>query len=160
FVVAHFHYVLYGGAVMALFGGIYYWFPKFTGRYLNETLGKAQFWLFMIGFNMTFFPMHFLGLQGMPRRIYTYAPDQGWNLWNLVCTIGAYLTAIGGLVFAANFILSLIKGKKAPADAWVDGRTLEWSLASPPPEYNFAVDPVVHQLDDWWYEKFDEQGNR
>jgi cytochrome c oxidase subunit 1 len=98
FVVAHFHYVLYGGAVMGLFGGIFHWFPKVTGRMLNEKLGAVQFWLYMIGFNMTFFPMHFLGLTGMPRRIFTYAPDQGWNLWNAVCTAGAYITAAGGVL--------------------------------------------------------------
>jgi cytochrome c oxidase subunit 1 len=159
FVVAHFHYVLYGGAVMALFGGIFYWFPKVTGKYLHEGMGKAQFWLYMIGFNLTFFPMHFLGLQGMPRRIYTYAPDQGWNFWNFLCTMGAYLTAIGGILFFVNVFLSLWKGKKAPADAW-DARTLEWSLSSPPPEYNFAVDPEVDHLDDWWRRKFDAKGAR
>jgi cytochrome c oxidase subunit 1 len=159
FVVAHFHYVLYGGAVMGLFGGVFYWFPKVTGRYMNEFFGKVQFWLYMIGFNITFFPMHFLGLQGMPRRIYTYAPDQGWNLWNLVCTMGAYLTAIGGFVFFLNFLFSLKWGKKAPADCW-DGRTLEWSLASPPPEYNFAEAPVVTQLDEWWHRKYTAEGSR
>jgi cytochrome c oxidase subunit 1 len=159
FVVAHFHYVLYGGAVMALFGGVFYWFPKVTGRFLNETIGKIQFWLFMIGFNVTFFPMHFLGLQGMPRRIYTYAPDQGWNLWNLVATSGAYLTAVGGLVFLVNFLYSLKWGKKASADPW-DGRTLEWSIPSPPEEYNFAVEPTVSRLDDWWNQKYSEDGKR
>lgn len=159
FVVAHFHYVLYGGAVMALFAGIFYWFPKVTGRYMNEPMGKIQFWMYMIGFNMTFFPMHFLGLQGMPRRIFTYASDQGWNFWNLVCTAGAYITAAGGILFFINFIHSLKWGKKAPGDAW-DGRTLEWSLASPPPEYNFAIDPEVSRLDEWWHRKFDAQGKR
>lgn len=159
FVVAHFHYVLYGGAVMALFGGIFFWFPKVTGRYMDESLGKLQFWMYMIGFNMTFFPMHFLGLQGMPRRIYTYASDQGWNLWNLVASSGAYITALGGVIFFINIFYSAFKGKKAPHDAW-DGRTLEWTLASPPPEYNFAVDPEVKQLDDWWFQKYDPQGNK
>ncbi len=159
FVVAHFHYVLYGGAVMALFGGIFYWFPKVTGRFMNESLGKVQFWLFMIGFNVTFFPMHFLGLQGMPRRIFTYAPDQGWNLWNFVCTMGAYMTAVGGLVFFANLAYSLFFGKKAEDDAW-DGRTLEWSIPSPPPEYNFAVEPEVKVLDDFWFQKYTKDGQR
>jgi cytochrome c oxidase subunit 1 len=159
FVVAHFHYVLYGGAVMGLFGGIFYWFPKVTGRYLNETMGKIQFWMYMFGFNMTFFPMHFLGLQGMPRRIYTYASDQGWNFWNLFCTLGAYLTAAGGVLFFINLFISSKWGKKAPGDAW-DGRTLEWTIASPPPEYNFAVDPTVSHLDDWWIKKFDAKGKR
>ncbi len=159
FVVAHFHYVLYGGAVMALFGGIFYWFPKVTGRFMNEPLGKLQFWLFMIGFNVTFFPMHFLGLDGMPRRIYTYAPDQGWNLWNLVSTLGAYCTAVGGLVFFANLAYSVFWGKKAEADPW-DGRTLEWSIPSPPPEYNFAVEPEVKELDDFWFQKYTHDGKR
>lgn len=159
FVVAHFHYVLYGGAVMALFGGIFYWFPKVTGRMLNEGLGKVQFWLYMVGFNLTFFPMHFLGLQGMPRRIYTYAPDQGWNLWNLAATAGAYVTAVGGLVFFVNFVYSLKWGKKASADPW-DGRTLEWSIPSPPEEYNFAIEPTVSRLDDWWFQKYSEDGRR
>lgn len=157
FVVAHFHYVLYGGAVMALFGGIYYWFPKVTGKYMNEGLGKLQFWLYMVGFNLTFFPMHFLGVQGMPRRIFTYANDQGWNLWNFVVTIGAYLTAVGGVVFFINLFMSLRSGKKAPADAW-DGRTLEWAIPSPPPEYNFGIEPEVKHLDDFWHTKYDESG--
>jgi len=159
FVVAHFHYVLYGGAVMALFGGVFYWFPKVFGVYMHEGMGKLQFWLYMIGFNCTFFPMHFLGLQGMPRRIYTYSADQGWNLWNLVVTGGSYITALGGIVFVVNLFYSLKWGKKAPADCW-DGRTLEWSLASPPPEYNFAVDPEVKQLDAWWHQKYASDGTR
>jgi len=159
FVVAHFHYVLYGGAVMALFGGIFYWFPKVTGRMMNETMGKIQFWLYMIGFNMTFFPMHFLGVQGMPRRIFTYAPDQGWNTWNMVCTVGAYLTAVGGVLFAINLIYSLLRGQRAPADPW-NARTLEWSISSPPPIYNFAVEPTVKVLDDWWFQKYTENGDK
>lgn len=159
FVVAHFHYVLYGGAVMGLFAGIYYWFPKVTGKFLNESIGKAQFWLYMIGFNLTFFPMHFLGIHGMPRRIFTYAPDQGWNLWNAVCTAGAYMTAVGGILFFINVVLSLVAGKKSPADPW-DARTLEWTIPSPPPEYNFAVEPVVHHLDDFWHQKYDHNGNK
>ena len=159
FVVAHFHYVLYGGAVMALFGGIFYWFPKITGRYMSEGLGKAQFWLYMIGFNLTFFPMHFMGLDGMPRRIYTYASDQGWNFWNVLSSLGAYLTAVGGVVFFVNIFWSLRRGKKAPHDCW-DGRTLEWTLSSPPPAYNFAIDPEVRSLDDWWHRKYDREGNR
>ena len=159
FVVAHFHYVLYGGAVMALFGGIYYWFPKVTGRYMSEAIGKPQFWLYMVGFNLTFFPMHFLGLQGMPRRIFTYAPDQGWNVWNLMCTVGVYMTLGGGLLFAFNFIYSIFAGKKAPADAW-NGRTLEWTITSPPPEYNFAKTPTVTQLDDFWHRKYPDGGKQ
>ncbi len=159
FVVAHFHYVLYGGAVMALFGGIYYWFPKVTGRFMGESLGKLQFWLYMIGFNVTFFPMHFLGVQGMPRRNYTFAADQGWDLWNFVSSIGAYATAIGGLVFAFNLFWSLKKGQKASGDCW-DGRTLEWSIPSPPPEYNFGVEPTVTRTDDFWYQKYSDDGKK
>ena len=160
FVVAHFHYVLYGGAVMALFGGIFYWFPKVFGVYLHEGMGKLQFWLYMLGFNLTFFPMHFLGMQGMPRRIFTYSGDQGWNLWNLVATAGSYITAIGGLCFVTNVVYTLITKKhKAPADCW-DGRTLEWSLSSPPPEYNFAIDPEVKHLDDWWHQKYSHDGRK
>jgi cytochrome c oxidase subunit 1 len=159
FVVAHFHYVLYGGAVMGLFGGIYYWFPKFTGKLLNESIGKVQFWLYMVGFNLTFFPMHFLGIQGMPRRQYIYAEDLGWNLWNFVVTMGAYLTAIGGIAFVINVIYSLRKGEKAPSDPW-DARTLEWTIPSPPPEYNFAVEPTVKVLDDYWYQKYGDDGVR
>jgi cytochrome c oxidase subunit 1 len=122
-------------------------------------MGKLQFWLYMIGFNLTFFPMHFLGLEGMPRRIYTYAPDMNWNFWNFCATMGAYITAIGGALFFLNFIYSIKFGEKAPADPW-DGRTLEWSIPSPPPEYNFAKLPEVSQLDDWWYKKYTHDGKR
>lgn len=159
FVVAHFHYVLYGGAVMGLFGGIYYWFPKVFGKLLNESIGKVQFWLYMVGFNLTFFPMHFLGIQGMPRRQYIYAEDLGWNMWNFVVSMGAYLTAIGGIAFVVNVIYSLRKGEKAPSDPW-DARTLEWTIPSPPPEYNFAVEPEVRVLDDYWYKKYGDDGVR
>lgn len=159
FVVAHFHYVLYGGAVMGLFGGIFYWFPKVTGRFMNEIMGKTQFWLYMIGFNCTFFPMHFLGLEGMPRRIYTYAPDMHWNFWNFVATMGAYITAVGGILFFINLAYSIFFGEKAPADPW-DGRTLEWSIPSPPPEYNFAKLPEVSELDDWWHKKYSHDGKK
>jgi cytochrome c oxidase subunit 1 len=159
FVVAHFHYVLYGGAVMGLFGGIFYWYPKVTGRIMNETMGKLQFWLYMIGFNLTFFPMHFLGLDGMPRRIYTYAGDQNWNFWNFLATMGAYMTAVGGALFFINMFASLKFGQKASDDPW-DGRTLEWSIPSPPPEYNFAKLPEVSHLDDWWHKKYTHDGKR
>ena len=159
FVVAHFHYVLYGGAVMGIFGGIFFWFPKVFGRMLNETLGKVQFWIYMVGFNMTFFPMHILGVQGMPRRNYTYAADLGWNFWNFFVSIGAFLTAIGALVFAYNVFWSLRKGEKAPNDPW-DARTLEWTIPSPPPEYNFGIEPEVKQLDDFWHQKYDHDGNK
>jgi cytochrome c oxidase subunit 1 len=152
FVVAHFHYVLFGGAVMGIFGALYYWFPKFTGRLMNDKLGKVQFWLLAAGMNLTFGPMHILGVDGMPRRIYTYPTGFGWDTWNFWITIGAYLTAISVLVFIYNFFTSLKSGEKAGADPW-DGRTLEWSIASPPPVYNFATLPKVEARDDFWYKK-------
>lgn len=152
FVVAHFHYVLFGGSIFGLFAGIYYWFPKVTGRLLHDGLGQLQFWLMLIGFNLTFAPMHYLGLQGMPRRIYTYAPGMGWDVWNLLETIGAFIIAISLLVFLVNFFRSLRQGRESGNDPW-DGRTLEWSIPSPPPAYNFATIPTVHGLDPWWEEK-------
>jgi cytochrome c oxidase subunit 1 len=152
FVVAHFHYVLFGGLVMALFAGLYYWLPKLTGRLLDERLGKVHWALTFIGFNLTFFPMHFLGALGMPRRIYTYPAEAGWGGLNLLITVGAYITALGVLVFALNLLRSLRKGEPAGNDPW-DGRTLEWSLPSPPPEYNFERIPVVHGRDAWWERK-------
>src|SRR3954465_10245381 len=109
YLMAHFHYVLFGGAIFGLFGGIYYWWPKITGRLLNEGIGKLHFWLFMIGFNLTFGPMHFLGVDGMPRRIFTYPPEMGWDFWNLVATIGAYTLGFGVIVFITNVILSFTK---------------------------------------------------
>ncbi len=152
FVVAHIHYVLFGGSIMALASGIYYWFPKMTGRMMNEGLGKLNFWLVFIGMNMTFFPMHFLGLDGMPRRIYTYDPEMGWNTWNALSSTGAAFLALGVLVFAVNLVRSARNGEEAGADPW-DGRTLEWSIPSPPPEYNFAQIPTVHDRDPFWAQK-------
>ncbi len=155
YIVAHFHYVLFGGAILGLFGGIYYWFPKFTGRLMSEKLGQLHFWLMFIGFNLTFFPMHVSGLLGMPRRIYTYSGDQGWDLWNMMSTIGAFTIATSVAIFIINFVLSLRRGEKCGADPW-DGRTLEWSIPSPPPAYNFAEIPQVHALDDFWHQKYQE----
>jgi cytochrome c oxidase subunit 1 len=152
FVVAHFHYVLFGGMVLGLFAGIYYWFPKLTGRLLDDRLGQVHFWLMLIGFNLTFFPMHFLGLMGMPRRIYTYAPGLGWDFWNLVSTVGAIIQAVSLLVFLLNLMKSLRAGAAAGADPW-DGRTLEWALPSPPPAYNFAALPTVLRRDALWLTK-------
>ncbi len=156
YIVAHFHYVLFGGAIFGLFGGIYYWFPKFTGRLLNETLGQIHFWLMLIGFNLTFFPMHFSGLLGMPRRIYTYPGDYGWDIWNLISTIGAFTiaTSIAGLHHQLRHTACAAE-RSAGADPW-DGRTLEWSIPSPPPHYNFAEIPQVHSLDDFWHRKYEE----
>ena len=156
FIVAHFHYVLFGGSVFGVMGGIYYWFPKVTGRLLNETVGKWQFWLMVIGFNMTFFPMHFLGVDGMPRRVYTYPEGFGFELWNMVATIGAYITAVAGFVFFYNIFTSLKSGKEAGSDPW-DARTLEWAVTSPPPEYNFAKLPQVRTLDEFWYSKYEQK---
>src|SRR3954452_16288877 len=134
FVVAHFHYVLFGGAVFPILGGIYYWFGKFTGRMLSERLGKWSFWLVFIGMNLTFFPMHIYGLEGMPRRVYTYEAGLGWDLGNLLASIGAAVLATGLLLTLVNAVRSLRWGQPAPADPW-GGDTLEWATASPPPPY-------------------------
>jgi cytochrome c oxidase subunit 1 len=155
FVVAHFHYVLFGGLVFAVFGGFYYWWPKVFGRLLDERLGKINFWLMVIGFNLTFFPMHFLGFEGQPRRTYTYPSGMGWDTMNLLATIGAFIIATSVLVFLVNVIYTARRGERASSDPW-DGRTLEWSIPSPPPEYNFAVVPVVTSLDDYWHRKYTE----
>jgi cytochrome c oxidase subunit 1 len=157
FVVAHLHYVLFGGSIFAIFSGIYYWFPKASGRMLNDRIGQINFWLVTIGFNLAFFPMHFLGLDGMPRRQYTYQSEMGWDLWNLVSTTGSLILAIGILVFLHNFFRSLRHGEIAGNDPW-DGRTLEWSISSPPPEYNFATIPTVHGRDAFWEEKYGHDG--
>ncbi|HEX6833891.1 MAG TPA: cbb3-type cytochrome c oxidase subunit I, partial [Rudaea sp.] len=149
FVVAHFHYVLIGGGVFPLFGAFYYWFPKFTGRKLSEAAGKWNFWLFFIGFNVAFFPMHWLGLIGMPRRVYTYPTGLGWDVWNFIATIGAYLIAASVLVFIANVIASLRKGEPAGDNPW-QAPTLEWATSSPPPPYNFAAVPRVDSLTPLW----------
>ena len=142
FVVAHLHYVLFGGSVFGIFGGIYYWFPKMTGRLLGDRLGQVQFWLMMVGVNLTFFPMHLLGLLGMPRRIYTYPDNLGWNLDNLLATIGAFIIAASVLVFLWNLFVSLGNGQKAGNDPW-DAFTLEWDTSSPPVHYNFLTIPTV-----------------
>ncbi|MHB8891979.1 MAG: cytochrome c oxidase subunit I [Candidatus Limnocylindrales bacterium] len=141
-VVAHIHYVLFGGSVFAIFGGIYYWFPKMTGRMLNETLGKVQFVIMFIGFNLTFFPMHQLGLAGMPRRIADYAGNAGWSELNLAATIGGFTIAASMLPFFWNVLVSLRSGKVAGDDPW-EGNTLEWATSSPPPPYNFDHLPEI-----------------
>ncbi|GIU88410.1 MAG: cytochrome c oxidase subunit 1 [Acidimicrobiia bacterium] len=155
FIVAHFHYVLFGGLIFAVFGGLHYWHPKIFGRMLHEGLGKLMFWLLVIGFNLTFFPMHFLGLEGMPRRTYTYGEGLGWDTMNLLATVGAFVIALAVLVYIVNVLYSTRRGAVAPADPW-DGRTLEWSTASPPPEYNFAEIPVVSHRDELWHRKYTE----
>ena len=143
-VVAHLHYVLFGGSVFGLMAGFYYWFPKMTGRMLNETLGKIQFVLMFIGFNLTFFPMHELGLAGMPRRIADYSSAAGWNDLNLLATIGGFTIAASMLPFLWNIFISLRSGKPAGDDPW-EGNTLEWATTSPPPAYNFDR-PAGHPL--------------
>jgi cytochrome c oxidase subunit 1 len=149
FVVAHFHFTLVGGLVFALFAGIYYWFPKAFGRLLNDKLGKWHFWLFCIGFNMTFITLHFAGLLGMPRRIYTYFPGRGWDTINMIATIGVFFQAAGVLCFIWNIIQTARRGEPAGDDPW-DGWTLEWATSSPPPEYNFEKLPVVRSSRPLW----------
>ncbi|MFK7930089.1 MAG: cbb3-type cytochrome c oxidase subunit I [Myxococcota bacterium] len=153
FIVAHFHYVLFGGAIMGLFSGFYFYWPKMYGVYLNETLGKISWAVMFVGMNLTFFPMHFLGAQGMPRRYYTYDANMNWELWNFVATMGSYLLGLGVLISTIAMVMGLLKkGKKAPSDPW-DGATLEWSLPTPVPHFNFQTVPTVHSDRPFWDEK-------
>jgi heme/copper-type cytochrome/quinol oxidase subunit 1 len=151
FVVAHFHYVLVGGAVFPIFAGLYYWLPKMTGRMLDERLGQLSFWLTFIGFNVTFFPMHLSGLLGMPRRIYTYPSGLGWDLLALLSTIGTLILAAGVLAFLWSVFHSLRSGKPAGNNPW-EANTLEWAVSSPPPAYNFRTIPIVCSRDPLWDE--------
>jgi cytochrome c oxidase subunit 1/cytochrome c oxidase subunit I+III len=154
FVVAHLHYVLLGINVFPVIGGVYYWFPKFTGRMMSERLGKLGFWTMFVGFNLGFFPMHIAGLLGMPRRVYTYAPDMGWNTVNLLTSIGSFVFALGVLVFIVDVVWSYRRGPVAGANPW-DAPTLEWSVASPPPPYNFATLPFVASRHPLWEDRLD-----
>jgi heme/copper-type cytochrome/quinol oxidase subunit 1 len=149
FVVAHFHYVLIGGAVFPLFGAFAYWFPKLTGRMLSERIGVWSFWLFTIGFNITFFPMHILGLRGMPRRVYTYPADAGWTVLNQVESLGYLLLFFGVSLFLWNVWRSLQRGEAAPANPWQAGG-LEWATSSPPAAYNFLNMPTVNGSEPLW----------
>jgi cytochrome c oxidase subunit 1 len=155
FVVAHFHYVLFGGLVFALFGGFYYWWPKAFGTMLSEKMGKLSFWTMLVGFNLTFFPMHIVGLEGMPRRTYTYGTGLGWDVLNKLETIGGFTIALSVLIFLVNVVRTQVRHVPAPEDPW-DARTLEWTTSSPPPEYNFAEVPIVTNRDEFWHRKYTE----
>ncbi|MBM7598716.1 cytochrome c oxidase subunit 1 [Virgibacillus halotolerans] len=158
FVVAHFHYVIVGGTIFGIFAGLHYWWPMMFGRILNETMGKITFWFFLVGFHLTFFIQHFLGLMGMPRRYWVFLEDQGLDLGNLISTIGAFLMAIAVIVFFINIIYTAAKGEKSSPDPW-DGRTLEWAVeTSPPPFYNFKQLPLIRGLDPLWIEKTEGKG--
>ena len=157
FVVAHFHYVLFGGSIFGITAGAYYWWPKMFGRLLDEGLGKLHFWLMLLGFNLTFFPMHWVGLNGMPRRVYTYPKGLGFETLNQIETVGAFLLAFAFLVFLVNVIRTSRRPRNAPADPW-NGATLEWSIPSPPQEFNFAQIPVVHGRDALWEAKREHRG--
>jgi cytochrome c oxidase subunit I len=162
YIVAHFHYVIFGGALFGFLGGFYFWWPKVFGYFLNDRRGVHQFWITLIGFNLTFGPMHILGLQGMSRRIYTYRDGYGFNFWNMVSTVGAFLIALSMLMFFVNIFRSKREAGSLPApgpDPW-DARSLEWSIPSPTPEHNFDDDPIVTQFDDFWHRKYaeDEHG--
>ena len=142
FVVAHLHYVFFGGSVMGVFAALYYWFPKMFGRRLNERLGKLHFWLMFVGFNLAFFPMHMLGIQGMPRRVADYPPDAGWTVLNLISTVGAFTIAISIMPLLLNLVATFINGERVGDDPW-EGNTLEWATTSPPPPYNFDTLPPI-----------------
>jgi cytochrome c oxidase subunit I len=165
YIVAHFHYVIFGGAVFGLFAGFYYWWPKIFGRLLDEKWGKINFWGMVIGMNLTFGPMHILGLQGQPRRMYRYDPDRmgegffSLTFWNRVSSVGSFLLAVGVLAFIINVIITHRKPANAPLDPW-DARSLEWMTASPPKVHNFDVIPTVHHLDEFFHRKYaeNEQG--
>ncbi|WP_407268121.1 cytochrome c oxidase subunit I [Radiobacillus sp. PE A8.2] len=154
FVVAHFHYVIVGGVVFGLFAALHYWWPKIFGTILDEKLGKISFWTFFFGFHLTFFIQHFLGLMGMPRRYAVFLDGQQLNTGNMISTIGAFLMAVGVIIFFYNIIRTQVKGEKVGNDPW-DGRTLEWSIPSPPPHYNFKQIPLVRGLDPLWIEKME-----
>ncbi|HEX8802769.1 MAG TPA: cytochrome c oxidase subunit I [Acidimicrobiales bacterium] len=162
YIVAHFHYVIFGGALFAFLGGFYFWWPKVFGYTLNDRVGKFQFWTVLVGFNLTFGPMHILGLQGMPRRMHTYIDGYGFNFWNAVATVGAFLIAFSMLVFAWNVVASTRAHRRNPVavgpDPW-DARSLEWMTASPTPAHNFDEVPTVSRLDEFWHHKYQEDAD-
>lgn len=149
FVIAHFHYVLVGGLLFAIFASFYYWYPKMCGRMLNNNMGHWHFWLFLFGFHLTFFPQHLMGIFGMPRRIYTYPADRGWEIGNLLSSIGVFFQAVGILIFLVNLLYSYYRGKKSGDDPW-DAWTLEWATTSPPAVYNFKSLPEVNSARPLW----------
>jgi cytochrome c oxidase subunit 1/cytochrome c oxidase subunit I+III len=159
FVVAHIHYVLIGINVFPVIGGLYYWFPKMTGRMLDERLGKWNFWTMFIGFNLAFLPMHLTGLWGMPRRVYTYAPGMGWATTNMITTAGAFILAAGVIMLVVNIVVSLQEGVIASDNPW-DAGTLEWATSSPPPPYNFAVIPQISSRLPLWEDRLNESATR
>jgi cytochrome c oxidase subunit 1 len=155
YIIAHFHYVLFGGLVFALFGGVHYWFPKVFGRMMSEKLGKITFWIIFVGFNLTFAPMHLSGLAGQARRTWRYQEELGVTFLNQMATVGAFLIAFGVLLLVINIVKSKFKGEVTGSDPW-DARTLEWSIPSPAPEYNFLEVPRVSSVDDFWHKKYEE----
>jgi len=155
--VAHLHYVLIGINVFPVVGATYFWFPKMTGRRLDESLGRWNFWTMFLGFNLAFLPMHVTGLLGMPRRVYTYADYSGWGILNLITSIGSLVFAVGVLLFFANVLKSLRVGAASTSNPW-DAPTLEWSVPSPPPPYNFAVIPTVGSRHPLWENRLNEAG--
>ena len=159
FVVAHINYVLLGINVFPVVGGIYFWFPKFTGRMMSERLGKWSFWVMFIGFNLGFFPMHISGMLGMPRRIYTYPSGMGWDTLNLITSVGAFMFAFGVLLFLYNVVISLRRGEAASPNPW-DGSTLEWSTPSPPPAFNFVSLPNIVSRHPLWEDRLRDSEER
>jgi cytochrome c oxidase subunit 1 len=159
YIVAHFHYVIFGGALLGFLGGMYFWWPKVFGYALSETLGKWHFWTILVGFNLTFGPMHILGLQGMPRRMHTYVAGYGFDFWNLMSTIGAFIITVSMLIFAWNVVASWRSHRANPVDPdpdpW-DARSLEWMVPSPVPAHNFDESPTVSHLDEFWHRKYQE----